>query len=293
MLKLNTTLDDLLTAVYVFCDDLLKEFPKPGPDGRVTDAELICLAIAQVLLDCPKERRWLRIADRRVGHLFPNLPERSRYNRRLRGLGPRLCNLLAALANDTAADKSRYLLFDSTPLSCAQSRSTVLRSELAGICGYGYSASHSRYFWGFRLYLLTDLEGQVLGFELAAAGVGERQVARGVFGDRLKKGQVVICDKGFSGEELEGFVMDLGSLLVRPDRKNESERYGSLGWVRQRIEAIFWTLKGQLSLERHGGRSTKGVIARVLQRLVAMSSVIWYNRQIEHTPVRSVIPYDH
>ncbi|HKA09248.1 MAG TPA: hypothetical protein VKI99_02135 [Candidatus Dormibacteraeota bacterium] len=48
------------------------------------DSELVCLAVAQVLLGCNSERRWHRFASGRLGHLFPYLPQQSAYNKRLR-----------------------------------------------------------------------------------------------------------------------------------------------------------------------------------------------------------------
>ena len=64
------------TPLYVVADDLLPGLVGPGRRPRITDAELDCLAVAQVLLDCPSERRWLRFARRRLGHLFPYLDSR-------------------------------------------------------------------------------------------------------------------------------------------------------------------------------------------------------------------------
>ena len=49
-----------------------------------------------------------------------------------------------AAATDLWADP--VWLVDSTPVECARSRPAARRSELAGAAGYGYCASHSRYF---------------------------------------------------------------------------------------------------------------------------------------------------
>ena len=67
-------LDALLTALYVLVDDFLPARGGPGRRPMLTDAELITLAIAQVFLDCPSERRFLRFARQRLGHLFPTCP---------------------------------------------------------------------------------------------------------------------------------------------------------------------------------------------------------------------------
>lgn len=88
---MKTDLDALLIALYVHLDDHVLPSQRrrgPGRPRLLTDAELICVATAQVLLRCDEERRWLRAAPRRIGHLFPRLPCQSEYNRHLRALGP-------------------------------------------------------------------------------------------------------------------------------------------------------------------------------------------------------------
>jgi len=82
-------------------------------------------------------------------------------------------------------------------------------------------------------------------------------------------GLTVIADKGFAGAEFEGWMADRGAEFLRPDRKDEPLQFGSLGRVRQWIESVFWTCKGQLGLERHGARTLPGLCARVGLRLLA------------------------
>lgn len=63
--------------------------------------------------------------------------------------------------------------------------------------------------------------------------------------------------------------------------------------VRQLIESINDTLKGQLDLEQHGGRSIEGVAIRVAQRVLAMAAAIWHDNNIGAPITRSLIAYDH
>ena len=165
-------------------------------------------------------------------------------------------------------------------MPCAASRETVRRSALAGHGGYGYCRSHSRWFWGFRLYLLCAPDGLPVGFELAPANAPERTVAAELLKRSLQNGEIVIADKGFAGAAFEAYVRSLGGQLLRPDRKDEQPRFGSLGGIRQWIESIFDTLKDQLSLERHGGRTLTGLISRIARRLLALTAVILHNWQL-------------
>lgn len=285
-------LDALLTGLYVLADDLLPKRSGPGRRPRISDAEIVCLAVAQIFLDCPQERRFLRFAKRRLGELFPYIPGQSGYNKRVRALAPEIARLISRLAWLSPSFCDRLRLLDSTPVPCAQSRETVKRSELAGHAGYGYSAAHSRYFWGFRLYLLCAPDGMPIAFELAPANAPEREVAAELLERALQPGQTVLADKGFAGEEFEQLVASFGCQLLRPDRKNEQPRFGSLAGVRQWIESIVQTTKGQLSLERHGARTLQGLIARIAQRLLALAAGCWHNWQLGQ-PGRHFTAYDH
>jgi hypothetical protein len=290
---MHADLDALLTVLYVLVDDLLpRRRRRRGRRPRISDSELIVLAVAQVLLDCPNERRFLRLAKRRLGHLFPYIPGQSGFNKRLRALAPQLLHAISLLARLSPSFCDRLRLLDSTPVPCAASRETVRRSALAGIGGYGYCRSHSRWFWGFRLYLLCAPDGLPVGFELAPANAPERLVAAELLERVLQPGQTVISDKGFAGAEFEQHVLALGGTLLRPDRRDEQPRFGSLGGIRQWIESCFDTLKDQLSLERHGGRTLPGLISRIARRLLALTAAILHNWQTGN-PGRSLIAYDH
>jgi len=91
-------LDTPLTALHVLADEILPRRPRARRNQRVTDAELVCLAVAQILLDCPSEQRFLRFATRRLGHLFPYLPKQPGYNKRVRALAPQIVRLLNTVA---------------------------------------------------------------------------------------------------------------------------------------------------------------------------------------------------
>jgi len=296
-------LDSLLTALYVLVDDLLPARTGAGRRPKITDAELITLTVAQIFLGCHSERRFLRLARGRLAHLFPYIPKQPGYNKRLRKLAPEICLAINQLARISPSFCDRLRLLDSTPVPCGASRETVKRSELAGWAAYGYCASHSRYFWGLRLYLLCAPDGMPISFCLAPANEGEREVAAAML-DRARRtglltgGEIIVADKGFAGEEFERIVACMDATLIRPDRKNDKPRFGKLGGIRQWIESIYNTTKSQLSLEEHGGHIPDGVWARVCQRVLALAAGVWHNwllwetGQID-TPGRHFTAYDH
>jgi Transposase DDE domain len=298
-------LDTLLIALYVELTDRIipaRRLARRGPGGRpeVTDAELICLAVAQVLLRFDDERHWLRSAPGLIGHLFPRLLRQSEYNTRLKAAALLMETALRWLADATPATAELLRLMDATPVPCGTSAVTARRSDLYGWAGYGYCPSHSRWYWGAKLLIMCTCDGTVTGFGLANPKLfGERQQARQMLehqpANRPAPGTAVVTDKGLSGEETEEFFAsgELGLTLIRPARKDEKEPRYFPNWLRQRVEAIIWTLKNQLGLERHGGRAPAGLWARIIQRLLALNAAIWHNWLIGAPVKRSLIAYDH
>lgn len=307
---MDTDLDTLATALYVQADDLLKAYPEripPRPrigiSPRITDAELITLAVMQALLGYTSEARWLRHVRRSLPAMFPCLPGQSGYNKRLRRLAETMNWLIGMLASqcDVAADD--VWVVDSTPVECARSKETVRRSEMAGWAEYGYCASHSRYFWGLRLHLVCTLHGLPVGYALTGAKADERQtfldiLARTPAMARVRADghrQILIGDKNYYGAAFEETIDQAGLELLRPARKGEKPRPGSRFFkpLRQIIESINDTLKGQLNLEQHGGRTPAGVTVRIVQRLLAMTAAIWHNDHTGQAIRRSLTAYDH
>jgi len=303
----DADLDTLATALYVRADDLLKDFPdhlpwRPavGIPVRITDAEVITLSVMQALLGYTSEARWLRFAGENLRHLFPYLPQQPGYNKRLRRLGATLNWLIGMLARDTSMWSDDVWVVDSTPVECGRSRQTSKRSDLAGWAEYGYCASHSRFFWGLRLHLVATLHGLPIAYMLTGAKADERQVLLDLLSDdphlaASRPGQILIADKNYYGAQFEASIADAGIQLLRRARKGEPERPGSRFFkpLRQCVESIFDTLKGQLDLEQHAGRTPAGVLVRVLQRILAITTAIWHNDHTGQTVKRSLLAYDH
>jgi hypothetical protein len=293
----TNNLEALLTELYVFCDDYVVPTRRGrGRRPRLTDAELVTLAVAQALLGYHSEHRWIRFARVNLRGMFGYLPKQPGYHKRLKAAQPLLSKAIAMLAEQCPSWFDDMWMTDATPLPCGMSRETVKRSDLTGHAGYGYCASHSRWYWGLKLYLVCSGDGMPIMWCLANPKLGEREVVAALLEHNhhlIRDGQVLLADKGFAGQEFKQLTEAMGLRLLRPDRKDETYRNGNLGGVRQWIESVNQTLKGQLHLESHGGRTPAGVFTRVAQRLLAMAAGIWRNWTTGVTSKRSLTAYDH
>ena len=166
----------------------------------------------QALLGYTSESRWLRYARAHLRHLFRYLPS-SLATTSGCALAARLITaLIRLLAADTSLWTDDVWVVDSTPVECGRSRETARRSDLAGWAEYGYCASHSRYFWGLRLHLLSTLHGLPVAFALTGAKADERQVLLDILADPAlvtdRPGQILIGDKNYYGAEFEATLAD-------------------------------------------------------------------------------------
>ena len=86
-----------------------------------------------------------------------------------------------------------------------------------------------------------------------------------------------------------------GIVLLRPERKGEKPVAAARFFkpLRQIIESVNDTLKGQLDLELSGGRTTSGVCVRIAQRILALVAATWHNDQAGLSVRRSLIAYHH
>ena len=302
---MNPDLDTLVTSLYVTVDDLLLDHPawapqRPGAgiDPKLADAELGDLGVIQALLGYTSEARLLRYAHTHLRPWFPYLPTRSAYDKRLRrssGLMPHIINYLSRVSPSFSDD---LWLVDSTPVECGDSRQTTRRSDLAAWATYGWCASHSRYFLG-----APPPPG---GHPIRSAhqlGAGPDQSRR----TRHRPRPAVPRRPGppgaghhrghrLSAGQLEATLNEAGITLIQPPTRTEKPRPHKrfLRLFRQIIESVNNTLETQLDLERHGGCTKPGVIARVLQRLLALTAAIWHNQTTNQPgPAHSLIAYDH
>ncbi len=286
---MDADLDLLLISVYCTADDLLPERPA-NARRKLTDAEIVTLCVAQVLMGIPSDRRFLRAARRQLGHLFAELPSQDALHKRRARLTEAIEWLVGVFAQRSPGYRDDLLLLDSTPVECARSLETTRRSALAEICGYGYCKSHSRYFWGMRLHLACSPDGTPRAAALVGADQAEREVALRILPQALRGGETIVCDKGYAGREFATTLAGLGARVVRPARRDEPDHGVHLAPIRQRIESVFFTCKDLLSLERHGARTPRNLFARIATRLLTLAACISLNHELGR-PSRAIADY--
>lgn len=328
---MDANLDLLLTVVYCITDDFLPRSAR-NARRRITDAEIITLCVAQAIMGIPSDPRFLALARRQIGHLFPHLPERTAFHKRRLRLSSQTEAVIAEFARRSPGFYDDLLLVDSTPVETARSRETVkrggassLNDALSNAADYGYCASHSRHFYGFRLHALFTLDGTPRALALTSPKIDEKLVCLQMLARCERAGGkmlFLIGDKNFRGKDFETELAKLNATITRPRRTDEQRRTATvagstsstpalrraseitpqppraasephephLAPIRQRIESIFWTCKDLLTLERHGARTLSNLRARLCARFVALAATVMLNHQLGR-PTRALVDY--
>lgn len=285
---MTASLETLVVAAYVFAQAL--PIPRSGPEGKITDAELIALAVAQAATGECSDRKFLGMIGYRLEGWFPHLPDQSQYNRRLRRLTPQITTTQLAVAELIATGNAR--LVDGTLISVANYAGCAQKSEFAGHGAYGYCASKSEWVWGSRLVLLTDGSGVPLGYDLRPANEREYEPCFALAS--AHPGTVLFADKGFWGRQFAETLRLVGVELVTPAKHKLGERPPAevaKAAIRLVIESVFANLKEQMGLRRHLAKTMAGLAQRVAQRLLALTLGMFINAQTGR-PLRSLVAFD-
>jgi len=209
---MDANLDLLLTVVYCIADDFL---PKRAGNARrrITDPEIVTLCVAPAIMGITSDERFLAVVRHRLAHLFPSLPAREAFHKRRLRVSGQIEALIAEFARRSPGFFDDLLLVDSTPVECARSRETVKRGgvsslddALANAADYGYCASHSRHFWGFRLHALFAIDGTPRALALTSPKIDEKLIClQMVARCERSPGQMLILigDRNFRGKDLE------------------------------------------------------------------------------------------
>jgi hypothetical protein len=286
---MTASLETLVIAAYVFATTF--RIPRPGPVGKVSDEEIVTLAVAQAMTGMVSDRRFLGTISRLLPGFFPDLPDQTQYNRRLRRLTPWITTVQLMLAELVAEGQIR--LADGTLITCANYPGCASKSEFAGHAGYSYCPSKSQFIWGMRLVLLADPKGVPVGYDLVGPKTGqERDAVLDLAA--AHPGSVLFADGGFWGREYLASMQLIDIELITPAKHKTRQRPAAeiaKARIRLVIESVFCTLKRQMALQDHQAKTIAGLVARIAQRLLALTIGIYLNTLLGRPP-RALAAYD-
>lgn len=277
---LSIPMETLLTIIFVLVDDWYetqgRQFVKGkcGRKPRFKDSEVMTLMIAEDFIPYPGELQYLKYIRANYGALFPELVDQSQFNRRARNLR----HLVEAMRRDWlldlgVADDELYII-DTKPIPVVGYKRSKSRSYFRGSADYGYCASRKLKYFGYKLVMITTLEGIPVVYDLVSANTDERLAAEAVI-ERIQNAKI-LGDKGFLGIEWQAQILEeTGTAMITPKRKNQKIQHPDgfeclLNSVRARIEGVFHELQNTgRHLEHLLAKTVRGLATRVIAKVTS------------------------
>lgn len=279
--------EDFCLIVYAITDDLCQQLEpflrRPGPTPKCSDSELIALCLIGECKGWDKESDLLSNM-KSFRHLFPNLPEKSRFNRRRRNLMFIINLMRRILLQQLDLVQDQQCVIDSLPIPVVQFHLAPSSNGDWPAYGatFGKVTSKKETIFGFKLHMLVTLNGVVLDFELAPANATDLAVGEELLAEHTDL--TVIGDKAYIHAEKAAHLHTDNriSLLTLPRRNQKRQLPESIRRLFSRVRQIIETVNGQLSeqfhIETNHAHSFWGLCTRLYSKLTAHTLCIYINR---------------
>jgi hypothetical protein len=286
----SISIPDLLTVIYVLVDDWyqveghLYLKGKPGANPVFSDSEMLSLMLAQDFIPYPGETQYVGYIRANHLSLFPQLVDQSQFNRRARNLRWLVEKLRESWLGQLHVTAPRQLLLDTKPIPVMGYKRTKSHSEFAGQAAYGHCAARNLNYFGYKLVLLSTLEGIPVVYDVVPANLDERAAAEAVL-QRVRDCDV-FGDKGFIGEDWQATLRSrTGNRVWTAKRENQANQNPPefdrlLNHVRERIEGVFHPIQNTgRNIERLLAKTVSGLCTRVILKVTALILKIVLHRE--------------
>ncbi len=282
-------MEELLLVTFVLVDDWYNKKGQSFLKGKVgnkltfSDSEVLTLMLAIDFFEFTSERRFLAFIRANYLYLFTDLLDQSQFNRRARNLRYILNELRIDWAKELGVQWENHFLLDTTPVIVVGYRRDKRHSDFLGSADYGYCSARKLKYFGYKLVMLTTLNGTPYQFELVPASTDERVAADEIL-DSLPGNAIVWSDKGFIGEEWQAEWKEDGISIYSPKRTNQHHQNPKafdqlLNSVRERIEGAFAILKeGGRSVEKTLAKTIGGLCSRIIAKITSVTLRLFFRK---------------
>lgn len=290
----------VLTTIFSIVDDPMRgaavmqqALHRPGPPPRLSDSEVVTIALYQELIGEPREDHFFRLHQASLQTFFPGLNERSRYNRRKRDLwwvilAVRLSLhiVLDALQLEATA------AIASAPLPCVGYKRAKTATDFAGTAEYGVCSSKALKYFGLKLHSMVSLTGVVMGFLLTGASHYDKQAVVELLDSCAHHLKRLLGDAAYNDVTLQTFLSQSRCVeLLAPVKVNQppvrsKSAQKELNRLRLICETVNAQLQEQLHLCKHYAKSTWGLLTRMAAKLTAHSVGMMVNQLLARPLLR-------
>jgi hypothetical protein len=272
------SLEEAIIVLFCLIDDT---YALLNPSGRgyesikkLSDSEVLTLALLQQLRGVESERSFLRDAQRFFSHLFPGVARLypSSFNRRVRKLRRFLEPLRREVLSELVGDPET-LLVDSTLLEVLHPRQVP---QSAGFDGAAWVRWGSFSVYGVKLHLLCSTNRIPISYELTPANAADVSLTEELLAEAALGGEVarkLLGDLAYRSEDLREALAEVGILLAT---ERSERRHGA----RQHIEIAISSLKRVFGLGETLAITLVGLATRIAAKIAAYTYAFLVNRRL-------------
>src|SRR5260221_8764775 len=277
----SITIVELLTTIYVLVDDWYQakgqqwQKGKPGMKPTFSDSEMLTLMLAQDFIPYPGETQYVGYIRANYGREFPKLVDQSQYNRRARNLRYLVEMLRRQWLAVLGVEDPKQLLVDTKPIPVMGYKRRKSHSDFAGSAAYGHCAARNLNYFGYKLVMLTTLDGLPVVYDLVPANTDERDAADVVL-QRVKDCDI-FGDKGFIGDDWQADVRQhTGNRIWTAKRANQAPQNPPefdrlLSSIREHIEGTVHCIQNTgRNIERLLAKTLHGLSTRVILKVTCL-----------------------
>ena len=288
MHNLKTNFDKFLSIAKSFHSNAIDEdgnFQFYPNLPKMSDCEIIALALTGESIGIDSENYFWEKLKTDYSANFPDLIDRSRFNRRRKRLSTHIHNLNKGIADELNENEDAYIV-DSIPIPVCQiareKRSRICKETFENAPDKGFSAVSKSYYYGYKLHLITSVRGVFQSMDMTKASIHDIHYLSDVKYSGLNN-CVLLGDKGYLSKTHQLDLFTCCNInLATPSRNNQhvKEHYPFIfKRFRKRIETIFSQLCDQFMLKRNYAKSFAGLSVRILSKITALTLLQYINFQ--------------
>lgn len=286
----------VLTITFTIVDDIMKEpkiqahLKRPGVAPKLSDSEVVTLALYQELIGESREDHFLRLHRRNLLSYFPCLNERSRYNRRKRDLRKIILAIRQALNLILKPQGVEMAVIDSAPVPVVGQKRSKLKTDFTN-AGYGFCSSKALKYFGYKLHTLVGICGSIVDFVLTSASPYDNKVVPEFLEKHKGRLKEILGDKAYCDQPLKDSMhKEFDIKLYSPRKANQKKPTTfpftkGMGKLRLMVETVNAQLQEQFHLSKHYAKSRRGLFTRIGAKLTAHTMGILINKLLGRPPL--------
>ncbi len=252
---------------------------------KMPDSEIIALSLCQEAMGIDSENFFWNKLKSDYSHAFPRLIHLTRYNLRKKQLAPYILRLNQIMAKVLTNDEDVYIV-DSMPIAiCKNAREKRLkacRQEFETAPDKGYSAVNKEYFIGYKLHLVTSLNGVFFSMDISKASVHDLHYLNDLKYSGMNN-CTLLGDAGYISSEYQLDLFTTVNVRVATPMRSNQKDFKPYPFVfkkcRKRIETLFSQLCDQMMIKRNYAKTFNGLQTRINAKVAAVTALQTLNKQ--------------